>query len=178
MARRTGGGSVKAVLPPAFRKEAVYAVLRQEMEKYAPFMIKDFEKVVQYWKGDKPRFVKAMIVRKDYIAIQIRVTGSEEARNKWIWLNEGTRPHKIRAKNAKRLQFRTGGAAGSKPKSKFTIPATPADGAFVSKQEVNHPGFPAREWSLIILKEHEKPFQRWMEAAMRKAAQASGHAIK
>lgn len=178
MAKKTQGGSVKAIIPSPFRSEAVMRILKQEMEKYVPFLLKDFQNTIRHWKGEKPRFVKALIVKPDSISIQIRVTGSEKGKNKWHWLNEGTRPHKIRAKNAKVLRFRGGYKAGSKPNSRFTVGATAAKGDWASKQEVNHPGFPARNWSTIIMADNQRPFAAWMQGAMSRAAAASGHAVK
>jgi hypothetical protein len=148
------------------------------MDKFAPFLLKDFQDTIKYWKGEKPRFIKALIVRDDYIEIQIRAVGPEKGKNKWLWLNEGTRPHKIRAKNAPALRFRRGYGAGSSPNSTFVIASRKATGAMVRKDEVNHPGIKARNWTSIIIRENQKLFERWMNAAMEKAARASGHQIK
>lgn len=67
------------------------------------------------------------------------------------YVDKGTKPHIIRAKRAPNLRFRVG---GFKPKTKVNVinsyKGAPADGDFVSKRQVNHPGTEARNFSSII----------------------------
>jgi hypothetical protein len=109
--------------------------------------------------------------------LQIRVLGPKKGRDKWRYLNEGTRPHKIRPKGNYPLRFQSGYSAGSSPKSTFVMGGK-ASGPEVFAKAVNHPGFPAREWSQLIVKEKQAPFERWMKAAMETAARVSGHQMK
>lgn len=154
-------------------------VLRSEMEAYAPFFKKDYERTVQPWQGAKPSFTPVLRSKPGEIAIQIRIGGSKEAKNKWLYLDKGTRPHKIRVRRARFLAFASGKyRAGSSPNSTFTSRSTKASGPTVYKKEVHHPGFPARNFTQIIVNNHQRPFAQWMEAAMRKAAAASGHGGK
>lgn len=171
-------GQVKAIIPPKFNEKAVWDTLETELEKYAPFLIADFERTTSHWKGVKPNFVKVMRRNGDQeMILQIRVVGPEEGRKKWKWLNEGTDPHVIRPKGkGYPLRFRTGYQAGSKPKQTYTIGAY-TTGPEVAAMHVNHPGFPAREWSDLIVRDHQKSFESWMAAAMGHAAKASGHEI-
>lgn len=171
-------GQVKAILPPKFNERAVLDVLHKEMDKYAPFLVKDFERTTSRWGGAKPKFSPHLVTRADAIAIEIHVVGSEKGRNKWHWVNEGTRPHKIRAKNARYLHFQTGSKASSRPGTTHTVRASKGSGGWVRKKEVRHPGTEARDWSGLIAKDHQRPFQQWMEAAMKAAAKASGHGEK
>ncbi len=171
-------GQVKAVIPPEFNKKAVMDTLQAELEKYAPFLKKDFEHLVDYFTGAKPTFTPVIVTKPSEIAIQIRVVGPQEGREKFRWLNEGTKPHVIRAKRAKYLHFRTGYQAGSRPGAVDTHRAGKAEGDWVRKQSVKHPGFPARNWSQLIVDAHQGPFRAWMEAAMRQAAKASNHGVK
>ena len=174
-------GQVKAIIPDKFNKAAMLEVLNTEFAKYAPFLTKDFERTTTNWKGEKPKFTPVVIkgkVETGEMTLQVRVTGPKKGRDKWKWLNEGTDPHIIRPKGTGYpLQFKTGYTAGSKPGSTFTIRGG-ATGPEVKAMEVHHPGFPARGWSDLIIKEHETPFYRWMKAAMERAARESGHAIK
>lgn len=170
-------GQLKAILPPDFDAEAVKKTLRQEMEKFAPFLVKEFEKTTSYWKGEKPKFTPVLKVKPGEIVLQIRLTGPKRGREKWIWLNYGTKPHKIRPRFAKRLRFQTGYQAGSKPGSTFTTRAS-RSGSWRSAGEVNHPGTEARKWVEVIVKDRQPLFERWMDAAMKHAARASGHGAK
>lgn len=168
--------SVRAIIPDKFDQDAMMKVLAREMEKYAPFMVNDFERVVRPWDGEKPTFSPAFYVHlPNDMRLTIRVIGPEMGRNKWKWLNEGTQRHKIVAKNAPRLAFRGGYQAGSKPNSKFTHKASAGKGPLQTPKEVMHPGNKPRNFTHLIILEHEKPFAEWMKAAMRRAAAASGH---
>jgi hypothetical protein len=172
-------GQLKAVVPAKLNVDAMMGVLQTEFEKYAPFLVKSFERTTTNWQGEKPVFspiIKGSPKSREMV-LQIRVVGPEKGRKKWKWLNEGTSPHVIKPKGPYPLRFRTGYQAGSKPKQLFTIRGS-ASGDEVRAMEVHHPGFPAREWSDLIIKEHQDPFRRWMDAAMGHAARASGHAMK
>jgi len=61
------------------------------------------------------------------------------------FLEEGTKPHKIRAKNGKALAFRSRGSAVTKKGKKINF------GDKVVVQEVNHPGFDPRPWFHIAV---------------------------
>lgn len=169
---------VRAIIPEKFDADAMLKVLRDEFERYAPHLVKDLERTTAHWTGAKPKFKPHIQVWMDReMRLEIRLAGPEEGVNKWIWINEGTRPHKIRPKGNYPLRFQTGYVAGSKAGSTFTMRAS-RSGGWRTALEVNHPGNAPREWSQLIEKNHQKPFERWMDAAMSKAARASGHEIK
>lgn len=167
-------GEVKAIIPKEFNSEAVLRVLRGEMEKFAPHLVKEFEKTTAGWRGEKPKFTPVMKETSGEIRIQIRLAGPKKGREKWNWINYGTKPHRITPRRAKALRFQTGYSAGSKPGTTFTSRASKS-GGWVSSQGVNHPGTEARGWKEIIVRENQPLFERWMSAAMRNAARASGH---
>lgn len=172
-------GSVKAIIPEKFDEKAMMAVLEAEFEKYAPYLLSEFKKTTAHWKGEKPVFKAVMTPHKGRnIRLEIRVLGPQKGRDKWRWLNEGTKPHTIRPKGkGYPLRFQAGYQAGSKPGQTFTTSGRKS-GEMVAAMEVHHPGTAAREWSELIEKMHQRPFERWMQAAMGHAAEASGHAIK
>lgn len=169
--------SVRVILPPKFDEQALDKVLESEFKKYAPFLVKDFDKTTRHWKGDKPTFEPHAKITSTEWRLKIRLAGPKEGRAKWNYLNEGTRPHVIRPKGNYPLRFRTGYQAGSSPGTLFTF-AGGATGPEVRAREVHHPGNAAREWSDLIVKDQQKPFERWMQAAMKRAAAASGQEMK
>lgn len=170
-------GQVKAIIPKEFDTQAVMDTLRAEVKKFAPFLVKDFEQTTAGWTGEKPKFTPVIKPQAGQIVLEIRVLGPEHGREKWHWLNAGTKPHKIRPKNAKSLKFPGGHySAGSTPGSIHTSRARRGSGPSVHAMEVNHPGTKARGWTAILVKENQRPFERWMRAAMKKAARESGHA--
>lgn len=169
---------VRAIIPEKFDADALLKTLRDEFERYAPHLVKDLQRTTAHWTGEKPVFKPLIRVWMDReMVLEIRLAGPEKGVNKWIWINEGTKPHVIRPRRARHLHFQTGYTAGSKPGSTFTMRAS-TGGDWRAALEVNHPGTQAREWSRLIEANHQRPFERWMGAAMAKAARASGHEIK
>lgn len=171
-------GQMKAILPKDPDVDAVMRVLREEFAKYAPFLVKDFERTTTNWKGDRPSFTPVVkVLGGREMVLQIRLAGPDAGRKKWRWLNDGTKPHTIRPKGRWPLRFQANYVAGSKPDSTFTT-RSGASGPEVRARKVRHPGTAPRNWSRIIVREHQRPFERWMQAAMARAADASGHRIK
>ena len=90
------------------------------------------------------------------------------------YLNEGTPPHKIRAKNAPALRFQK----GYKAKTKVRWIGSQGGGPFGpwwSAKEVDHPGIEARKYDEAITKKRESWYKRRMERAMTQAAKKSGY---
>lgn len=67
-------------------------------------------------------------------------------------------------------------SAGSSPNSLFTIGASTGD-QVVYAGHVRHPGTKARNWSELVVKNQQKPFTQWMQAAASKALRETGHMI-
>jgi len=124
-------------------------VLREDSRlKAAP------KEIVQNWsRENRPKFETVVGHERGAITVGYRVTGSRKARQIWDWLNEGTSPHKIRAKNAPTLAFTWGGPGSYRPKTKpggatlqFGGPGTVSGGTMHFPKEVNHPGFEGRDF--------------------------------
>lgn len=90
----------------------------------------------------------------------------------YAYVNYGTRPHKIRAKNAPRLAFQWGGPGSYKPK---TVPnrilsrSGGATGTMHFMTEVNHPGTKARRFTHEIARKWTKEAPRQMQRAIASA---------
>lgn len=87
------------------------------------------------------------------------------------YVNEGTRPHVIRARNGKRLAFH---ARGFKAKTQVDVigsgPGRKADSDFRTPESVNHPGTQARNFTKRIKEKWQKIWITEMQAAIRRAA--------
>lgn len=92
-------------------------------------------------------------------------------RNKiFIYVDQGTRPHIIQAKNAPYLSFRTGGfIPKTYPGKLLSGSGQKATGGFVKTQSVNHPGTEPRYFSANIAQKHKKTLVAALKAAIRKA---------
>ena len=108
-----------------------------------------FEAIVSNWQH-KPTFE----IRRTRMTVSISVTGPNA--QIWEFVDAGTRPHVIKAKGggrrlgAKLLTFRTGGQAKTRPNNSVFKGGAPASGPWVSKQQVNHPGSKARNFTRIV----------------------------
>ncbi len=167
--------AVKAIHPKKLDTQAMNAAWMAELKKYGKFVQRDFERVVEPWKGTKPEFQLAYYLDAEGFKLVVRVVGPEEGRKKFWYLNDGTKPHTIRAKG-RTLAFPSIYHSGSTPGSIRTYPAS-SEGSTVFTPEVHHPGTEARDFCGTIRKEHEKPFAEWMRAATGRVAQASGNAM-
>jgi len=115
--------------------------------------------IVANWRN-KPKFtVEAALnaIISGALTVRYIVKGTDLARNIWRWLNEGTKPHKIRAKNAPTLVFQWGGPGSYNPKTKpggatlqYGGPGTVSGGETHRPVEVDHPGNEAREFYVYL----------------------------
>lgn len=169
--------TVRAILPAKFNEKALMDQLVRGAKDFGPELAKAHQPTVQGWQGEKPTFTPVVKETKKGISLFIRLTGSAQGRQKWIWLNEGTRPHKIRAKAGKRLHFNVPYKAGSRPGTVQTQKGSRGE-SHRTAEEVQHPGTKPRKWTKIIAADMQGAFEMAMANAMRKAAKASGHGQK
>ena len=133
-------------IAPQWGKEAEKEI-RRAIEKTKRPVLKEFQAVVQNWEH-KPKFIAK---RKGY-DITVRPTGPNA--KIWRYVNDGTRPHKIKARNAPTLRFKWGGPGSYVPKTKFWGqfggPGVVRGGTWRSPKEVRHPGTKPREFDSRI----------------------------
>ena len=163
-------------LSGAARKE-----LEVGMKRVEKALLKSHEIVVKDWKSDvgfKVKFVTTP--RRMYV--HVFPTGKDK--EVWTYVDLGTRPHKIAAKNAPRLAFMMSVDAGGKfvrggyvPKTLAKPARTVVGGGYVKSPkalarpiEVDHPGSEGRGFTEQIAKDLQPEFRREMENAFRRAA--------
>jgi len=163
---------VKAIKPKRFNDKAMTERLRYHAKKVAAEMAKDFEATTKTWQH-KPEFKQTVAGGKGLEGFAAEVSTNDEI---YGYVDKGTKPHIIRPKRAKRLAFPSLFAPKTKPRVLNSGPGMrgPQD---VFALEVHHPGTEAREFSKTIEIKWTPKFKREMEAAMRDAAEASGHKI-
>jgi hypothetical protein len=147
--------------------------IRRTIEsKVKPDLLKRFEEIVADW-DTKIKFIAKTTVTSNSISVSVRPAG----RNAKIWrfVSEGTKPHKIRPKNAKVLAFVWGGKGSYVPKTKpigqFGGPGRVTNGTLRFFPEVNHPGNKARQFEKAIAKKEERRFQGFITQAIRRGRQ-------
>lgn len=161
--------SVKVSLP----KDGVYRNKRwldkissRQRVHVVPQMRALFAKTVFGW-SDKPHFGWTQTKSQDEIGITMYPEGP--AANTWNLVSQGSPPHKILPKNGGFLRFRTGYRAATRPGSIMSQRAY-RSGPHISTPAVNHPGFEARNFPELIVREYRREFEDEMQFAFNEAA--------
>ena len=118
--------------------------IERAVESTKPAVLREFQAVVRNWEH-QPNF----IAKREEFTLTVRPAG----RNAKIWryVNDGTRPHKIRAKNAPNLVFQAGKyVPKTKPIGQFGGPGIVVGAQWVSTKEVDHPGTKPRHFDSRI----------------------------
>ena len=129
------------------------------------------DKVVLAW-DHKVRFEVKRKIEPGYRIVKILATGPHESL--WLWVDQGTKAHVIKAKTAPYLRFRTGYSARTARVARANVGTGQATGGWVQTEEVNHPGTEAREFSQDILDKLKPPLhERVQDAVTRGYAKAN-----
>ena len=162
----------KAIKPAKLQVDKFRVAILDELRAEGVDQGKELKKTVTGWKGDKPKFESLIGLDSQGASVATGPTGSDKGVQKWVWLDEGTRAHVIRARRARRLRFRSGGFRAKTSVGKFESGAgRAASGPYRFPLSVQHPGTKARGWSALLSKRRKEPFRRRLFAAMNKAAQ-------
>lgn len=118
--------------------------IRRAIDKTKRPVVREFDKVVADWEH-KPRF----IAKQENFQLYVRPVGPHA--KIWRYVNDGTRPHKIKARRAPFLAFQAGQyVPKTKPIGQFGGPGIVRGAKWVKTQEVNHPGTKARHFDFRI----------------------------
>ena len=157
---------VKAIKPKKLKVDKTRLNILNELRKEGRQIAKLMRKTTATWTGDTPDFEFLIGLTGEDAIVTIGPTGSKFAVSKWVWVDQGTRPHVIRAKNVPRLLFR----ANSTPKTKVGVISSfrgSRSGPYRSPVKVNHPGTRPRNLSKTILKRRRKKFTKNIRFASR-----------
>lgn len=159
---------VTAILAaPVDWAKAVQKNMSIAQDKIGDEMLKMAKGTTATW-SDKPKFtVEKRPFTVSRPLVRVSVTTDDK---RWLWTDEGTKPHIIRPKRAKRLvfpsQFRPKTRPGSLKSGRGFKGGPP-----VFAQEVHHPGTEARGFTPLILKKTgPKARKLWAEALRGTAA--------
>jgi len=149
----------------ARQKKYADAEVSQELRDTGLEMRTSHEHVVREW-THKPTF-KAEVNEQRYLkTVKIKVKGKNA--DIWTFVDKGTKPHEIAAKNVPFLKFQSGYSARTAPVAKFNQGTGQKFGAWVQKQVVHHPGNEARKFTETILKELSPPIEDRIQAAVKR----------
>lgn len=115
--------------------------LRNGMSNAAEDVVVDFETTTATWKH-KPNFKATEVSAAEWI-----ISTDDKI---WAMLDDGTKPHIIRPKRAKRLRFQWGGVGSYRAKTRPGYLGSNKGGIkgpIVYRKQVRHPGTVARKWT-------------------------------
>lgn len=159
------------ITPKAFKSQVFIKELTKAMESVEAGIKKDYEAGVKDW-SEKPKFTSKTTVNPNG-AVSVEVDTDDEI---YTYVHEGTGPHPILPKKAKKLRF----------KGTYTAKTVPgviqsrqggASGDDVFSAGVMHPGSKGRFFSKPIKKKWEPFMKRQTQRALDKAAKESGHGV-
>lgn len=130
---------------------------------------RQYTQAVQNW-HDKPLYTRKLLATKDLITGQVMMGGSEDAQKHWIWTDQGTKPHKIRAKNVPTLKFQTGFAPKTRAVAQSNVGSGRSFGAWRSPIEVDHPGTKARRFTKTWTVKRRLIFRQNVIVALKRAS--------
>lgn len=125
----------------------------------------DHDNVVKQWRH-KMSFKAQRTQGKSYQVVKIIPQGRHK--KIWYYVDLGTKPHVIRAKNKPFLAFQTGYSARTAPIAKFNQGTGQKFGAWRRVKQVNHPGNKPRKFSETFFKELSPPFVDRIQAAVKR----------
>lgn len=158
----------KSIKPKKINVPKVRQNLLNALRKEGGIVKKEYKKTVATW-NDPPEFEVLIGLERGAggaATVLVGPTGTTEQVNKFVWTDEGTEPHVIKAKNWPTLVFQVGYTPKTQPGKIASGPANHF-GEFVYPKQVNHPGTEARRFTETIVKRRRKPFTRAMIKAAR-----------
>lgn len=165
---------VKQIKPARLKVDAMRLELLNPMRDIGKEIKDDFELTTASW-THKPAFEVVRAIASVGGTVEVMVATDDEV---YTYVDKGTRPHIIRAKNGKRLAFQWAGPGSYRAKTAPGVLGSTSGGAsgeMVYPMVVHHPGTKARNFDVIIQKKWQPRFKQRMEYAMKKVAKASGH---
>lgn len=146
-----------------------FEMLQEAMDKQVgPLLVKSHQRIVADWEH-KPDFDSRTQIRSDIIITTVYPIGPND--KIWLFVDQGTKPHPIEAKNAPRLIFQTGYQAKTLAKPARTVSGGgKATGPVVVAKKVQHPGSEAREFSKTIAEDIKPDYNRLIDNTFKKIA--------
>lgn len=141
------------------------AEIKDELADLGSEIVEEFNEITNDWETDVT-FRAEVRVEQDAVKLQVRPRGNTRI---WRYVDEGTRPHIIRAVNGPFLIYRKGYSARTRPGQAHVGSGT-ATGSWARRPFVNHPGSAAREFTPTIMHKYEPEFKRAIDTAVRKGA--------
>ena len=135
---------IKAIKPQRLRIPEIRLELLNELRRQGKETEADLGKPVATWEN-KPKFTSEISLAGGDAMVLTGPTGGDEAVQHFEWVDQGTRPHIIRARRGRRLRFSSKYTAKTRPGwigSRRGGPSGDADGLAQSPLHVERPPVP------------------------------------
>lgn len=149
------------------------SIARKELERtmdkeVKPTLIKSHNLVVADWKN-KPEFQARKFISAERIAVTVFPVGPNAQIYEYV--DQGTEPHIIAAKNVPFLSFHTGYVSKTLARPARTVSGGGATtGPRVYAKLVHHPGSEAREFSKVIAEDIQPDFEKSINNAFKRVS--------
>lgn len=158
---------------PIYPEKDTLAAISTALEHTGKDLIVDFKKTTSTW-SHKPDFR----ILESSGRIGGRFTSIEVGTDDpiFIYVDLGTKPHVIRAKQGRVLAFKTGFIAKTRPNRLLAQSGRAGAGPTVYARQVKHPGNKARNFSKMIQTKHQKrnTLAKYLQAEFDKLAASAG----
>jgi hypothetical protein len=167
----------KTIKPARLKDKEMQRELRNAMARCGRAILKDYQRGVKTWE-ERPEFETATSLMTGKPPGPSVLVGTDDL--VYLYVDEGTKPHEIWAgaytgKSEHKVLSFQGNYRSKTDVDNLDAHAGGASGDWAHPPMVNHPGTKARNFTKIIQKTWQPRFKDEMEAAMIRAAQASGH---
>lgn len=164
----------KVIRPDALKADSVRSEVRKAMHQMGIKVKATFRGTTSNWKEEnQPRYNFETKSLKHSITLTVWIGGNTKI---FDYVSLGTEQHIILPRNAKRLAFRTGHTAKTKPGSLTSGPGG-SSGPTVYAKGVVHPGNEPRDFEGQVEEKYAPTFPQLVDEAIAKGVASSGHAI-
>lgn len=161
----------KAIQPKALKVQSIYNSIEKSAKGVEAGILKDYRETTRTWEH-KVDFDATLTINPNG-GVSIIVDTDDEI---YTFVHDGTDPHPIRAKKAKRLRFQGTYTAKTVP-GVIQSKSGGSSGDFEYRQAVQHPGSKARNFTKPIFNKWRPFFERQMQRALDEGARKTGHSI-
>lgn len=163
---------------PKVQYETVRREVVKKLEPVAQTAVVSRRKVVANWKN-KPDFAYKISVKPGAIRVIVNLTRPKPVKDSnintntlWKFINKGTKAHPIKARRKPLLKFKSGGKGSYQAKTganpaRYGGPGKVLSPQWVAKKEVQHPGFPGREFEEAINKDLRPKFNNAIDSGYK-----------
>jgi len=158
---------VKGIKPQRLKVDAYRQAILNALRAEGADQRRVLRQTTKTWKGEKPKFETLVGLERGpsgSASVLTGPTGSDEAVNKWRWLDEGTKIRWALMSTDWRSKTKPGRFKSGRGRGRVVIAGRRA----MTQRGIRpRPGIQARNWSQTLTKQRKRPFTRRLIRAMQ-----------